>query len=853
MIKVDLPPPPPIFAGKQFESARDRLFGHYLDYTVKKRQSRFDWGPVQRVVRKAEPALAAVYRGKCAYCESRLGTAAAGVVDQYRPKRGARGFDRQFSDIHYWWLALEWSNLLYVCPQCNRFKGSWFPLEEGARRADPETYGEDLEAENPLLLNPFFDDPEEHLDFVDDGSIRPRSERGQVTIEILRLDREELGSARRQSLQDFRARYLELGAAPRPDLVRELVAVLNLASDAEYLAAKRQALFAWLKDDPEVLELLEDFSQPEAAPDGVPETRLELAPERGVEAEEDPDHGLEVTALGAGLPDEDLPDEDFPDDDYRGFAVAVDDEDDDREPTPGKGRGPFGPPSPPSPVKSFDIRQSTSNFEQKKAAYAPETLKIRHLDLKQLPIKRIKIHNFKNIADLTIDVPQDRIEGKAPWQLFLGKNAVGKSAILQALVLTLMGQDNLDRLANLHPKRFLRYFKKEDEATDGPTRVYCQGGSVEIWITGSKKAAITLSFDEERFISSHKGPGTYLLAYGATRLLPSEDPASQASSGHGDPAPAAPEGGKDPAGEESERMVRVQNLFHPAVPLIDVSRWLFRLYHRERDKPEAENQYYYVVRALRSMLLMEDDEDIWPDEEDENKIWIELNNELATLDAISDGYRTILAIAADIIHVLLREGTSMEEAEGIVIIDEIGANLHPGWKKRIVGCFREVFPRTQFIVTSHSPLCLRGLEGGETVLLRRDLERKIVAVTDLPNPKDMRVDQILASEFFGLSTTLESDLEDIYDEYYQLLLVKDRSAGQEGRLRKLKKDLRQREHLGSGLRDELMYEVIDQLVARQLHSPKPKPREPLKLEAVKKVFEAWKDAGLEDGELEEAP
>ncbi len=803
MIRVERTSPPALFAEKRHQETRDRLFAHYGEYTVQKRQSRFDWGQVMRLLREARSALEAVFQGKCAYCESRLGPVTPGIIDHYRPKRGARGLDKQYSDVHYWWLALEWENLLFVCPQCNRFKGSWFPLTEGAVRAEPGITGDALSAEQPLLLDPCTDDPEQHLDFANDGSIRARSQRGQVTIEILRLDRGELRLAREECLAELRTRYETFRIAPGKAFARDLLAILDQTSGGEYLAIQRQFLFAWLEEDPGLLDALESYPQPGSAAE-VPPGSLEAA--------------------GA--------DYDLDEEEPQGYAIGEDDTlGPADEPVRGAGPSPRGFPAEAvaETIERFDVRRSTSDFVQKKAAYSPADVEQRQLDLKRFPIQKIEIHNFKNIADLTIEVPQFRALERAPWQLFLGKNAVGKSAILQALVLSLMGKENLDRWPSLRPKRFLRYYKRNGDAAggdEGPKRVYCKKGYVKIWIAGDtdpSKPTIRLSLDEKKFESSHEGPGTYLLAYGATRLLLAESSSAKAA-----------EEGKDFTAGESERMVRVQNLFDPAIPLIDVSKWLYRLYDQEQSKSEEENQYYYVARALRAILLMKEGEGIWPDEKEEDKIWIELNGELGTLDSISDGYRGILAIAADIIHVLLQEGTSMEEAEGIVIIDEIGANLHPGWKKRIVGCFRDVFPRIQFIVTSHNPLCLRGLEDGETVLLRRDLERKIVAVTDLPNPNDMRVDQILASEFFGLSTTLESDLEDVYDEYYQLLLVKEEelTGDQEKRLRELKQELRQREHLGSSLRDELMYEVIDRLVARQLHSPKPKEREPLKLEAV---------------------
>ena len=60
----------------------------------------------------------------------------------------------------------------------------------------------------------------------------------------------------------------------------------------------------------------------------------------------------------------------------------------------------------------------------------------------------------------------------------------------------------------------------------------------------------------------------------------------------------------------------------------------------------------------------------------------------------------------------------------------------------------------------------------------------------------------------------------------------------------LKERLREREHLGHGLRDELMYEVIDKLIARDLHTATPKTRPALKEETLVKVLDAWAAAGL---------
>lgn len=46
--------------------------------------------------------------------------------------------------------------------------------------------------EEPLLLNPFFEDPEPELTFDENGQIEGVTERGRITVDVCGLDRELL-------------------------------------------------------------------------------------------------------------------------------------------------------------------------------------------------------------------------------------------------------------------------------------------------------------------------------------------------------------------------------------------------------------------------------------------------------------------------------------------------------------------------------------------------------------------------------------------------------------------------------------------------------------------------------------
>ena len=73
------------------------------------------------------------------------------------------------------------------------------------------------------------------------------------------------------------------------------------------------------------------------------------------------------------------------------------------------------------------------------------------------------------------------------------------------------------------------------------------------------------------------------------------------------------------------------------------------------------------------------------------------------------GYKRIFYMALDIAYrSYILNGTT--NSEGIVVIDEIDLHLHPALEQVILQCFQETFPNIQFIVSTHSPLVLTGVE-----------------------------------------------------------------------------------------------------------------------------------------------
>lgn len=54
--------------------------------------------------------------------------------------------------------------------------------------------------------------------------------------------------------------------------------------------------------------------------------------------------------------------------------------------------------------------------------------------------------------------------------------------------------------------------------------------------------------------------------------------------------------------------------------------------------------------------------------------------------------------------------TVLENTPGIVLIDEVDLHLHPQWQQTILEDLKKIFPKVQFIVTSHAPAVINSVK-----------------------------------------------------------------------------------------------------------------------------------------------
>jgi energy-coupling factor transporter ATP-binding protein EcfA2 len=697
---------PPSLTSAWSKRARDRA-AKFFRNPDRSAQETFPFEDRFYAAPDVRDAVFALFNGKCAYCETPYGAVAAVNVEHHRPKAGAIGLDGAFSPDHYWWLAYEWENLLPICPECARSKGSRFPVAK-ERAHDPQT-GADLLAEEPYLLDPRLEVPEEHIAFAEDGTAVGRTDRGRVTIETLGLNRMGLVAQRARSLTLTKAEWEALGESGKLDQ-GDIERLLD--ATRPFAAMTRQFVTAWTRerDSPLAEQVVAAAAEPLPEVSMAEQRKLKTSHDRAQVAQEH-------------------------------FSVA----------------------------KGAD-----------KASYFIRT---RLVD-------RVVIRNIRGIEELDFDAAPPATE-RAPWLMLLGENGTGKSTILQSVALALMGDARRERL-KLDPREYLRTGERS--------------GSIEVYLGDERP--VRLDVTRTRFKSSEPDPKVLLLGYGASRLLPRAGMRERALT-------------KD--------FARVENLFNPFAPLANATKWLLSL---------PPPQFDAVARALKGILLLDESASLEPNRR-AKRVDVASHGDKEPLEHLSDGYQSVLAVATDVMSVMLSRWEAMEVAEGTVMIDELGAHLHPRWKMRIVSALRDVFPRVQFLASTHDPLCLRGLLDGEVTLLRRLPEGEIYSVEELPSVEGLRVDQLLTSEFFGLNTTFDPEIDKLFTRYYELKGKWELDGEEEQELERLQEELDKHQVLGRTRRERILLEAADDYLATEVITVGDQERKDLYDKTRVKMAELW--------------
>ena len=326
-----------------------------------------------------------------------------------------------------------------------------------------------------------------------------------------------------------------------------------------------------------------------------------------------------------------------------------------------------------------------------------------------MKIHTLQLRNFRRFADNTFRFhPQ--------FTVLIGDNASGKSSILDALSVMLGSyllrfQEVVGRTGIQKEEARLKIFEKYDQITherQKPTFLKAYGtihGEKIEWKRNlgdrGKKARDLTQIGEGDLTAVSNGEDVrlpVLLYYGTGRLWDIHR--------------------KVKIGKPDSRTVGYRNCMDPKS-----DHHLFEKWFKQLELSAIQNnKKIEVLEAVRgaTKICIPDAKHFYYDVAND-AMMIEFEDEgYCLFDNLSDGYRNMVAMVADIAHRAARlnphlSANAATESSGVVLIDEIDLHLHPQWQRHVVGDLQRAFPNIQFIATTHSPFILQSLDPGEVI------------------------------------------------------------------------------------------------------------------------------------------
>lgn len=337
-------------------------------------------------------------------------------------------------------------------------------------------------------------------------------------------------------------------------------------------------------------------------------------------------------------------------------------------------------------------------------------------------IKKVSIKNIRSIDHFEME-----FEEPAGWHVIIGDNGSGKSSIVRAISLCLIGPKDAQALR----LPFIDWIRKgRDEAKISISLIadikhdiskisysdYSKLIDVAIRIKRENNLGFTIGEIENISVTNSDNSlhfwqgnsGWFSTGFGPFRRFT---------------------GGEKEWSKvyySNPRAAAHLSIFGESVALTESMEWLSLMKFQSL---ENDTDAKFNLDSIKTFI---NDGDLLPngirmyDVTSEGVIFKDLEGFQVDVTQLGDGYRSILSLIFELIRQLINNyGVSsvfkrtnssptsrVIDLPGVVLIDEVDAHLHPSWQTRIGQWFTKYFPNIQFIVTTHSPLICRACEKG---------------------------------------------------------------------------------------------------------------------------------------------
>jgi len=338
----------------------------------------------------------------------------------------------------------------------------------------------------------------------------------------------------------------------------------------------------------------------------------------------------------------------------------------------------------------------------------------------------IEIFNYKCIEHLKLDIPQASEGDGEQSILLIGENGVGKSTVLQAISLAMMGNDQLKELNLGDYNDLIRYDSNAKQATI-LVKFLNEKEMVKVEITPN-----SISSNRAQLVKPTVG-------IGSVRRMPED-------------------------GEKvdfADDLSRILALFRHDVVFPDVEPWLTDL------DEVTSDQFNEAAKTIIDMLMIPDDliTEARMVNRKSGNVTVNVGNGPESIKSMCDGYRSVIGYALYIMRAFNIHWESAFNAEGLIIIDEIGNHLHPTWKIKVISLIRSVFPRCTLMISTHDPLCLRASREGEVWVMNLHPKDRRVQLEQKDIPMGMSIENLLIGDWFYMDHTTDEKTSKLIEDH----------------------------------------------------------------------------------------
>jgi len=203
-----------------------------------------------------------------------------------------------------------------------------------------------------------------------------------------------------------------------------------------------------------------------------------------------------------------------------------------------------------------------------------------------------------------------------------------------------------------------------------------------------------------------------------------------------------------------------ENLFNN-IKLLNFEDWLFQLDYAAKNSQEKAAQRRDILKKTLTGDIFPEINDIRfvSDEKLNNYIEFETTDGWHKMSELGYGYQATLSWMADFCKKMFDRYPNSPnplKEPAVLLIDEIDLHLHPQWQRGLIQSLSDIFPQTQFIVTTHSPFIIQSMENVNLYTLNRVGDHTEVKHLGNKSYIGWKIEEIL-SEVMGLDEKIHTD------------------------------------------------------------------------------------------------